>query len=64
VTVGIGNSINATLLAVRILRTFDAGWQRKVKEFAKRAKEENLEVQGTKIKELGQETYYKHMEER
>ena len=47
-TVGINNSINAALLAVRILGAFDAGVQRKVKEFAKSVKEENLEAKGSR----------------
>jgi phosphoribosylaminoimidazole carboxylase len=63
-TVGINNSINTALLAVRILGAFDAGVQRKVKEFAKSVKEENLEAKGVKIKELGWEKYYEQMEER
>ena len=62
--VGIDNSINAALLAMRILGAFDAGVRRKVEEFAKSAKEENLKVKGVKIKELGWETYFEQMEER
>ena len=63
-TVGIDNSINAALLAVRILGAFDAGVRRKVEEFAKGAKDENLKVKGVKIKELGWETYFEQMEKR
>ncbi len=63
-TVGIDNSINAALLAVRILGAFDAGIREKVEEYARIAKEENLDVKGIKIKELGWETYHKQMEER
>jgi hypothetical protein len=63
-TVGINNSINAALLAVRILGAFDAQIREKVLEYAKTAKHENLDVKGIKIKELGWETYYKQMEER
>jgi len=63
-TVGIDNSINAALLAVRILGAFDAGVRRKVEDYAKSAKEENLEVKGVKIRELGWETYYEQMEGR
>jgi phosphoribosylaminoimidazole carboxylase len=62
-TVGINNSINAALLAVRILGAFDAGIREKVVEYARTAKRENLDVKGIKIKELGWETYYKQMEE-
>ena len=63
-TVGIGNSTNAALLAARILGAFDVEVQRKVEEFAKNAKEENLEVKGAKIKELGWEKYYEQMEKK
>lgn len=61
-TVGINNSINAALLAVRILGAFDAGVQKKVDEYAKSAKSENLELKGVKLKELGWEAYHKQME--
>jgi phosphoribosylaminoimidazole carboxylase len=63
-TVGIDNSINAALLAVRILGAFDAEIQEKVVEYARMAKHENLNVKEIKIKELGWETYYKQMEEK
>jgi phosphoribosylaminoimidazole carboxylase len=62
-TVGINNSINAALLAVRILGVFDAEIQGKVVEYARIAEKENLDVKGIKLKELGWETYYKQMEE-
>ena len=62
-TVGINNSINAALLAVRILGAFDAKIQEKVVEYARTAEKENLDVKGIKMKELGWETYYKQMEE-
>lgn len=35
-----------------------------MEEFAKSAGEENLEVKGVRIKELGWEAYYEQMEER
>ena len=60
-TVGINNAINAALLAVRILGAFDADLQEKVEEYARSAKAENLELKGTKMKELGWEAYYKQM---
>ena len=61
-TVGIGNSINAALLAARILGAYDAEVRRKVEEFAESARDENLEVKGVRIKELGWEKYYEQME--
>ena len=60
-TVGINNSINAALLAARILGAFDADIQEKVVEYARMAKEENLDVKGIKIKELGWEAYFQQM---
>jgi phosphoribosylaminoimidazole carboxylase len=61
-TVGINNSINAALLAVRILGAFDKKLQKKVEEYAREAKEENLNVKGIKMKELGWEEYYEQMQ--
>lgn len=63
-TVGIGNSVNAALLAVRILGAFDAELQRKVDDYAKRAEEENRCVKGAKLEELGWESYYERMEKK
>lgn len=60
-TVGINNSINAALLAARILGSFDSTVQRKVEEYAENAKTENLEVKGSKIKEIGWEKYFEQM---
>jgi phosphoribosylaminoimidazole carboxylase len=57
-TVGINNSINAALLAARILGSFDPAVQRKVEAYAESAKVENLQVKGTKMRELGWERYY------
>jgi phosphoribosylaminoimidazole carboxylase len=61
-TVGINNSINAALLAVRILGAFDEDLQKKVEEYAREAKEENLDVKGIKMKELGWEEYHEQMQ--
>ncbi|OBT72225.1 hypothetical protein VF21_08728 [Pseudogymnoascus sp. 05NY08] len=60
-TVGINNSINAALLAARILGAFDAGVQAKVEAYAKAAKEENLDLKGVKMKELGWDAYHQQM---
>jgi phosphoribosylaminoimidazole carboxylase len=61
-TVGINNSINAALLAVRILGAFDKELQKKVEEYAREAKEENLDVKGIKMKEIGWEEYHEQMQ--
>lgn len=60
-TVGINNSINAALLAVRILGSYEPALQRKVEEYANNAKSENLDIKGTKIKEIGWEKYFAQM---
>jgi phosphoribosylaminoimidazole carboxylase len=60
-TVGINNSINAALLAVRILGAFNNEIREKVMEYAKVAKDENLDLKGIKLEELGWEAYYKQM---
>ncbi|KAJ9256553.1 hypothetical protein DTO207G8_2556 [Paecilomyces variotii] len=60
-TVGINNSINAALLAVRFLGSFDPSLQRKVEAYAENAKKENLELKGTKLRELGWEKYFEQM---
>ncbi|KAH8803120.1 phosphoribosyl-aminoimidazole carboxylase [Xylogone sp. PMI_703] len=61
-TVGINNSINAALLAVRILGAFDVELQRKMEQYAKDAKVENLDMKGVKLKELGWEKYFEQMQ--
>ena len=61
-TVGIANSINAALLAVRILAAEDVDLQRKLQQYAENAKKENLEVKGTKMRDLGWEKYWDSME--
>ena len=60
-TVGINNSINAALLAARILGSFDASIQRKVEAYAEEARAENMEKKGTKMRELGWEKYFEQM---
>jgi phosphoribosylaminoimidazole carboxylase len=60
-TVGINNSINAALLAVRILGAFDAGLAKKVEEYAQSAREENLDVKGVRMRELGWRAYFEQM---
>lgn len=60
-TVGINNSINAALLAVRILGAFDPSIQRKVEAYAEAARSENMELKGTKMQELGWEKYFAQM---
>jgi phosphoribosylaminoimidazole carboxylase len=62
--VGINNSINAALLAARILGAFDRSVQRKVEAYAEDAKTENLELKGTKLSELGWEKYFEQMDKR
>ncbi|KAL4955634.1 AIR carboxylase-domain-containing protein [Aspergillus filifer] len=60
-TVGINNSINAALLAARIIGAFDATVQRKVEAYAENARVENMEVKNTKMQELGWEKYFSEM---
>lgn len=60
-TVGINNSVNAALLAVRILGSYEPSLQRKVEEYANNAKSENLDIKGVKIKEIGWEKYFAQM---
>ncbi|KAH8697731.1 phosphoribosyl-aminoimidazole carboxylase [Talaromyces proteolyticus] len=60
-TVGINNSINAALLAARILGSYEPAVQRKVEQYADNAKVENLEIKGVKIKEIGWQAYFEQM---
>ncbi|KAJ5709707.1 phosphoribosylaminoimidazole carboxylase [Penicillium malachiteum] len=60
-TVGINNSINAALLAARIIGAFDPAVQRKVEAYAEEARAENMEKKGTKLQELGWEKYFAQM---
>lgn len=63
-TVGINNSINAALLAARILGAFNGALRQKVEEYAKAAKTENLDVKGVKMREIGWEKYFDQMEKK
>jgi phosphoribosylaminoimidazole carboxylase len=60
-TVGINNSVNAALLAARILGAFDPAIQRKVEAYAENARTENMDLKGTKMRELGWEKYFNQM---
>ncbi|KAL4933885.1 phosphoribosylaminoimidazole carboxylase ADE2 [Aspergillus undulatus] len=60
-TVGINNSINAALLAARIIGAFDPAIQRKVEAYAENARVENMEVKNTRMQELGWEKYFNQM---
>ncbi|KAJ5934896.1 phosphoribosylaminoimidazole carboxylase [Penicillium verhagenii] len=60
-TVGINNSINAALLAARIIGAFDPAIQRKVETYAEEARAENMETKGTKLQALGWEKYFAQM---
>ncbi|KAJ5504162.1 phosphoribosylaminoimidazole carboxylase [Penicillium fimorum] len=60
-TVGINNSINAALLAARVLGSFDPVIQRKVETYAEAARAENMELKGTKLRELGWQKYFDQM---
>lgn len=60
-TVGINNSINAALLAARIVGAFDPFVQQKVEAYAEEARAENMEKKGTKLRDLGWEKYFEQM---
>ncbi|KAL2848531.1 AIR carboxylase-domain-containing protein [Aspergillus pseudoustus] len=60
-TVGINNSINAALLAARIIGAFDPAIQRKVEAYAENARVENMDIKNTKMQELGWEKYFNQM---
>lgn len=57
-TVGINNSINAALLAARIVGTFDSAVQQKVEAYAEAARVENTDVKGVRMREMGWERYF------
>ena len=61
---GVDNSVNAALLAARIIGAFDAEVQKKVESYAANAARENLELKGAKLKELGWEKYLQEIEQR
>lgn len=58
---GINNSVNAALLAARILGSFDPSIQRKVEAYAERARSENMDQKGLKMRQLGWEKYFEQM---
>lgn len=60
-TVGINNSTNAALLAARILGAFDPVVKQKVEAYAQESKDVNLNVKGTKMRDLGWEKYFEQM---
>ncbi|KAL4747381.1 hypothetical protein BDW72DRAFT_16471 [Aspergillus terricola var. indicus] len=60
-TVGINNSINAALLAARIIGAFDPVVQRKVEEYAEDARKENMDLKNVKMQDLGWEKYFNQM---
>jgi phosphoribosylaminoimidazole carboxylase len=60
-TVGINNSINAALLAARIIGAFDPDVQRKVEEYAEDARKENMDMKNVKMQDLGWEKYFNQM---
>lgn len=60
-TVGINNSVNAALLAARILGSSDPAVQRKVEAYAENARTENMNQKGVKMRELGWEKYFEQM---
>lgn len=57
-TVGINNSVNAALLAARIVGTFDSEVQQKVEAYAEKARVENTDVKGVRMREIGWERYF------
>ncbi|PGG95892.1 phosphoribosylaminoimidazole carboxylase, ATPase subunit [Polytolypa hystricis UAMH7299] len=61
-TVGINNSINAALLAVRILGAFDDRLRKLVAQYAQNAREENLDFKGKKMREVGWDVYFQDMQ--
>ena len=60
-TVGINNSINAALLAARILGAYDAEVMKKVETYAQDAKSENLDVKDLILRDIGWEAYFEKM---
>ena len=55
-TVGINNSTNAAILAVRILGTSDAGYQKAMADFMRDMSDE-VEVKATRLREIGWKAY-------
>ena len=58
---GINNSVNAALLAARIVGAYDAEVMKKVESYAKKARTENLDVKDATLKEIGWEPYFERM---
>ncbi len=56
-TVGVNNSINAAILAARIMGTTDPKIRKKVEDYAKDAENENLNVKGARMRETGWRSY-------
>ncbi|KAI9710055.1 MAG: hypothetical protein M1812_007519 [Candelaria pacifica] len=61
-TVGINNSINAALLAARLLGATDNRIKQRLEDYAKAAEVENLEVKGSKMREIGWRAYSDQMQ--
>ena len=61
-TVGINNSINAALLAMRILGITDSYAQKLVDEYSASARRDNMESKNPKLYELGWKNYLKEMD--
>ncbi|WEW57803.1 phosphoribosylaminoimidazole carboxylase [Emydomyces testavorans] len=61
-TVGINNSINAALLAVRFLGSYDESLREKLDDYAREAKIENILIKGSKIREIGWAEYFEQMQ--
>ena len=59
-TVGINNSVNAALLAIRILGTFDENLQKKMSDYQDRMKNEVVE-KAKLLKEKGVDDYLQGM---
>ncbi|KAI5297836.1 hypothetical protein KEM56_004506 [Ascosphaera pollenicola] len=63
-TVGIGNSVNAALLAMRVLGTQNEDVERMVSQYGAAARDENLDVKGPRLREIGWEAYWEEMQRR
>ncbi|KAI5289087.1 phosphoribosylaminoimidazole carboxylase ade2 [Ascosphaera aggregata] len=63
-TVGIGNSVNAALLAMRIIGTQDENVAGLLQQYANNARDENLDTKGAKLRELGWEAYWEKMQQK
>lgn len=61
-TVGINNSVNAALLAMRILSVADDTIGKMLAQYATAARDENLDVKGPRMREIGWEAYWEEMQ--